>query len=229
MKRALLFIFFALKTSFLCFSEEIPIFLAADNNYAPYVATTMASILKNTKSFINFYVLSDGISDENKQKIANEKKYFTNFSLKFIDLNQDKLKNLEQTNMGNISKSTYSRLFIPELDVSKNISKAIYLDVDIIVKKDISLLYNENLDQYIVGTVSDDVYFEKKLILPLKDIFSIKKKEYNFLKNITSPKHIYFNAGMLLINMDKWRKEKITQKAIETVIKIKDKDLLLKK
>ena len=38
---------------------NIPIFLSSDNNYAPFVATTIASICDNTKSFCDFYVLDD--------------------------------------------------------------------------------------------------------------------------------------------------------------------------
>ena len=37
--------------------KHIPVFFVADDNYAPFVATTMASVLKNTKSFIEFYVI----------------------------------------------------------------------------------------------------------------------------------------------------------------------------
>ena len=41
--------------------SNIPIFLSSDDNYAPFVATTIASICDNTKSFCEFYVLDGGI------------------------------------------------------------------------------------------------------------------------------------------------------------------------
>lgn len=40
----------------------IPVFFASDDGYAPYTATAMASVLKNTKSCVDFYVLSNNIS-----------------------------------------------------------------------------------------------------------------------------------------------------------------------
>ena len=49
--------------------NKIPIFLASDNNYAPFVATTIASICDNTKSFCDVYVLDGGITKENQSKI----------------------------------------------------------------------------------------------------------------------------------------------------------------
>ena len=137
--------------------EHIPVFFAADNNYAPYVAVTMASVLKNTNHFINFYILDDNISEENKAKIANEKSFLKIFSLKFVKVNSNKLQQIARKNRINshITKVVYARIFIPELDVAKKISKGIYLDADIICLGDISKLYNQNLDGKIIGTVTD--------------------------------------------------------------------------
>ena len=47
----------------------IPIFLSSDNNYAPYIATTIASICDNTAAFCEFYILDGGIKTDNKTKI----------------------------------------------------------------------------------------------------------------------------------------------------------------
>ncbi len=66
-------------------------FLSSDNNYTPFVATTMASILDNTKSFIEFYVLDGGISEENQEKIRSLKNQFSNFSIEFLKINIDKV------------------------------------------------------------------------------------------------------------------------------------------
>ena len=49
--------------------NNIPIFLSSDNNYAPFVATTIASICDNTKSFCEFYILDGGITQEIKSTI----------------------------------------------------------------------------------------------------------------------------------------------------------------
>ena len=177
-------------------------FLAADDNYAPYVATTMASILKNTKSHIDFYVLSDGITAKNKAKIANERKWFKNFSLKFVDLDSDELQELFKER-GHITRAAYARLFIPELDVSKNIKKAIYFDDDMIITKDIKKLYEEDLNDKIVGTV------EGKF-----DCNRYGKGYGRFYKHFdVSQDHVYFNSGMLLMDFDKWRQENITAKS----------------
>lgn len=207
--------------------KHIPVFLIADNNYAPFVATTMASILKNTKSFIEFYVVSDGISDKNKQKIANEKKWFRNFSLNFIEIDEKLISQLSKLNNNNMNKNSwskivYAKLFIPELNVSKKIKKAIYLDSDMIVKKDIKSLYDIDLGNYIIGAVSEDFVYNGG-----KKYESIyvrhRRKEIDLIKKFHNNKQCnYFNSGVILFDMEKWRKEKITEKAFKMASIIKN-------
>ncbi len=204
--------------------KHIPVFLIADNNYAPFVATTMASILKNTKSFIEFYVINNGISEKNKQKIANEKKWFKNFSLIFVNIDNKLLNKLNEKNAQKSiwPKIVYAKFFIPEFDVSKKIKKAIYLDCDIIVKKDIKSLYDIDLENYIIGAVTEDLIYNNK-IYKLEHYNSYRKKEIKNIKKITNNKqHIYFNSGVMLIDMEKWRKEKITEKAVKIASIIKN-------
>jgi lipopolysaccharide biosynthesis glycosyltransferase len=204
--------------------KHIPVFLIADNNYAPFVATTMASILKNTKSFIEFYVINNGISEKNKQKIANEKKWFKNFSLNFVNIDNELLNKLNEKNAQKSiwPKIVYAKFFIPEFDVSKKIKKAIYLDCDIIVKKDIKSLYDIDLENYIIGAVTEDLIYNNK-IYKLEHYNSYRKKEIENIKKITNNKqHIYFNSGVMLIDMEKWRKEKITEKAVKMASIIKN-------
>ena len=61
--------------------KKISIFLASNNNYAPYLCVTMYSILCNTKSFIDFYILEDNIDEKYKSKIEKSLKRFRDFSI----------------------------------------------------------------------------------------------------------------------------------------------------
>ena len=198
--------------------SNIPIFLSSDNNYAPFVATTMASILSNTNSFIEFYILDGGITTENVEKIQSLKSNFSNFSIEFIKIYYEKyLKNFKE--IGHWNKSVYARFLIP--DLKTQINKAIYLDVDIIVTGDITNLYNEDLEDYALGAVweqwaEDGINKQHKIRMRLSD------------------KHKYFNTGVLLINSNKWREENI-QKHLSDIsnkfndrIKMVDQDILNK-
>jgi lipopolysaccharide biosynthesis glycosyltransferase len=187
----------------------IPIFLASDGNYAPYVATTIVSICYNTKSFINFYVLDGGINDFNKKQIEALKEKFKNFSIEFIKINIDEIFSDKNTSLvkSYLSKFAYARLLIPNL--KPNIDRCLYLDVDIVVLGDIKELYEQELydsqnpeKKYIIGAVhevGDD---------------SIKKiqEKKNQVLNMS---HKYFNDGVLLIDCKEWRKNDVLDKILE--------------
>ncbi len=170
-------------------SKSIPIFLSSDNNYAPFVATTIASICNNTSSLCNFYILDGGISSENRNKIIALKSLFRNLSIEFIKID---INNIFKDVIAKsyITLSAFNRLLIPQL-VPK-ITKAIYLDVDIIAFGDIKTLYQEDLQDYIIGAVPDQ---------GAPELLAYTKKQIDI-----NEKSIYFNSGVLLIDCPKWRK-----------------------
>ena len=169
-------------------SKSIPIFLSSDNNYAPFVATTIASICNNTSSLCNFYILDGGISSENRNKIIALKSLFRNLSIEFIKID---INNIFKDVIAKsyITLSAFNRLLIPQL-VPK-ITKAIYLDVDIIAFGDIKTLYQEDLQDYIIGAVPDQ---------GAPELLAYTKKQIDI-----NEKSIYFNSGVLLIDCRKWR------------------------
>lgn len=189
----------------------IPIFLSSDDKYAPFVATTMASICANTKSFIEFYVLDDRISNKNKSKIKKTSRFFKNFSVEFISVNTDShFGHLKD--MPHISRTMYSRFLIPEL--GHNINKAIYSDIDVAFTADISELYQTDLKGYSLAAVTSynlhAINHYQKAAARLK------------LKNFDS----IFNSGLLLIDCNKWRNLGITEKLVELAEKLESEGRL---
>ena len=85
----------------------------------------------------------------------------------------------------------YYRFSIPWITKKK---KAIYLDSDLLIRKDIKNLFDIDLEEYCYAAVVDGSANEKH-ILP------------NLEGNITIEKGNYYNSGVLLLNCDKIRKE----------------------
>ena len=172
--------------------QIIPIFFASDNNYAPYLAVTLSSLLANASSeyFYKIHILTSNISEDNKQKINKLNK--ENSSIEFISL----AKQLEQIKdkfhlRDYYSLETYYRFFIA--DMFPEYDKVIYLDCDLIVLGDISDFYYTNISNYLLGAVQDQVfamykpfdeYAEKALGLKVRNVF---------------------NAGVLLMNTKLFR------------------------
>ena len=66
--------------------EEIPIFTATDDNYVPFLAVTLQSLLENASKDYNYAIkiLNTGINEDNVSKI---KKYESeNVSIEFVDM-----------------------------------------------------------------------------------------------------------------------------------------------
>jgi lipopolysaccharide biosynthesis glycosyltransferase len=185
-------------------TPNISVFIAADNNYACLLVVALYSILRNTKSHIDFYILDGGISAENKVKIETLKSDFSHFSLEFIAIDVDAHFRDFKTTEG-ITLSMYSRLLIPQL--KPEIGKAIYLDADIIAMGDVAELLNESLDDYHLGAVwatsVDDVQHNRRLGI--------------------SNNHKYFNSGVLLINCKKWRENYIVEELFLLESKVRNK------
>lgn len=188
--------------------KEIPIFFASDDNYVPFLAVSIKSLLDNASKFYfyNIHVLTEGISEENKKRLKN---YETqNSKINFIELSTyiTKIKDRLTTTLRDYyTESIFYRIFIASL--CPHYKKAIYLDCDIVVLGDISQFYNINIDNHILGAVTDDV-------ISGNEDFRI------YAKYAVGVDHTqYFNSGVLLMNLEEYRNQKIQERFVYLLIK----------
>ena len=199
----------------------INICMSCDDNYAVYLATSIQSILFNSKKneIINFYILDGGISEKNKRFIYNIiNKYNSNIQFCNIDTNKydkwfNKLKEInEEKYFINYSPAVFYRISIPS--ILKEIDKILYIDVDTIITSSLYELYNINIDDYYIAAVKD---YGGELVDKIK-------------KNLNL--HEYFNSGILLINNKKFIKNKLENEMINFFYKnfskiiVVDQDIL---
>lgn len=186
--------------------DHIPVFFEGCDDLIDILATSMASICYNTKSFIDFYILDCGIHEFNKKQLLSMKEIFHNFSIEFIPIDLSRFKELKGYTEKNFI-DCYSRLLIPEL--KKELKKAIYLDSDTISLKDIKEFWNENLDNKSLGVIPDLGYR-----IPVKKRFVEKLKG--------NPNQLYISGGVWIVNCEKWRKNKVTEALIKLAYEKKD-------
>lgn len=180
----------------------IPIFFATDDNYAPFLVVCLKSLLANcSKEYdYKFYVLTTNLA----QKYQDDLKAVVGDSatIEFVSLKNelDKLQGMFHLR-DYYSKETYYRFFIP--DLFPQYEKVLYLDCDTIILGDIAELYNTDISDYYVAAAPEEVmatikvfgdYVEKALGVPVEE---------------------YFNAGILLINTKKFRKNQIAEKFVD--------------
>lgn len=181
-----------------------------DNSYViqTAVALTSLKINKNTSTKYINYLICSNISQENKKCINKIKR--SDFDIQFIDVANEKFNAIDDTDKKYLA-ATNTALFKFELpNLLKHLDKVIYLDGDVIFKKDLIDLYSMDLgDDVYVAACPDlpQVLYEK----PIFDTGNGKK---------------YFNSGVMLLNLKKMRQEKTSELLFETKLKQKDDKLM---
>ncbi|OCK50582.1 glycosyl transferase [Chryseobacterium sp. CBo1] len=203
----------------------LPIVFTCDDFYFKYTSVVIASLLvnqnKNCQYEIN--IISEFISDENKALAEKQISKFSNFSIKFIILEDfDAGKFYLNSYM---TVSTYYRFYIPQL--FKNYERILYLDSDLIVDADISELAVMDFDDKL-AICSPSPFIVDKVKAGNDEVFT---REY-FQEYLKMPDPtLYFNAGVMLYNLKKMHEIEITEKffnAIEEIKKplLQDQDIL---
>ena len=183
---------------------------ASDENYVSFLKISLNSLLEhNINEFkkINIFILDDGISDKSKKSIEKLALEYSE-SITFIKTKQLEKMNITilglERNLNKTSFTTYSRLFISTL-LPTDIDKVLYLDCDSLIVNSIKELWNLDISNYYCGAVFDGINTS------VKERLGFEKDEN------------YFNAGVLLINLKKWRENNVEEKFIEFMINNQNK------
>ncbi|MDD4353625.1 MAG: glycosyltransferase family 8 protein [Candidatus Nanoarchaeia archaeon] len=183
--------------------DTINILVSSNDNFIVFLTVMLKSLFMHhkTKEKIRVFIMDSGISKKNKGLMAESLKEY-NADFIFINIAPNLIYDLKQFNVA------YYRLIMDKI-IPINIKKIIYLDCDLLISKDISKLWKINIGKNIIGAVND--FFIKKI----KDGI-INFKDFNL-----DPKKEYFNTGLMLINMNSWRKNKIGDKCIQITLENK--------
>ncbi len=191
---------------------EIPIFFSTDENYIPYLDVAISSLIANASTDYSYriIVLNTGLKGESIAKVKlNE---CPGFVIDFIDISKQ-IENIKSyfKNVYHFSIVTYYRLFIASL--FPQYDKIVYLDCDLIVLGDISKLYNTPIGENILGAVPD------QYVCNTEEFRTYAEKAIGVDPNT------YFNAGVLIISLEQFRKNDIENKFINLISEY-DFDLL---
>ena len=172
--------------------NKINIVFASDNNYAQHTAVAMASVLVNTKvpQKIQFYLIDDEIQQENKEKIIKTVQNLGG-NIEFIKIKNSKLEDCYVS--GELSRASYFRLDIANI-LDESIEKIIYLDCDLLVYDDIEKMWQLDMGGKPVAATCD---------LGIMASARVRKQKNKFIGlPFDAP---YFNAGVLIMDLKKWR------------------------
>ena len=187
----------------------IPVFFAVDDGYIPFLGIALKSLIDNASDENKYQIkiLYTNVSSENIRRIKKYEK--ENINIEFVDLNKQLEDIKEKLYTRNyFSNTTYYRLFIPEL--YPEYKKAIYIDSDTICLTDIANLYNIDMENNLIAGVPDGA-------IQAIDVF----KDYVESGVGVSDYNNYFNAGIIVMNLEELRKYKFQDKFIYMLGKVR--------
>lgn len=179
--------------------DVINLALAFDEGYVtPFYVLLTSLFANNKKSSIAIHIIATGISEANKNAVeafvaaSGASSAFYDVSGKGIE--QFVLPDHEENYL---SVAIYYRLFFPFL-VSKKIKKLLYIDVDTLVVGDLGEMFHLDTQGCAAAAVTDTD-------MPVRVDLGIGSAAD------------YFNSGVLLIDIAQWKRQRITERALEII------------
>ncbi len=174
--------------------HPLEIVCGLDSGYAPHLAVMLTSLVaSNPDATILCHVLCDGIDEPLRQRVAA---CCPSITMKWYAVENHRV--LEFAPLLQISRATYLRMIMLEV-LSPAIKRILYLDVDLIINGDVLPLWNMDLGNKICAAVTDPGVNAAE--------FAVK---YSLL-----PSDNYFNAGVLLLDLEKLRSQPYMQRGID--------------
>ena len=193
-------------------ASEIPVFFSTDDRYLPFLDVAIASLIDHAspKYHYRLIILNTGLSADGMEKILRRRR--EGIAIELVDISRE-VETIQASfkDVYHFSVVTYYRLFIASL--FPQYQKIVYLDSDLVVLGDVAELYHTDLqgailaaapEQYVRNTPEFRLYAEKAL-------------------NVNPDG--YVNAGVLVIDLEQFRRHRIEEKFVELITRY-DFDLL---
>lgn len=170
---------------------------ASNDNYVRHLAVSMYSLMDHNQvaENIRVFILSVDIRRENQEKLSRIAQQFAR-ELVFIPMGNIKEKFPYAIETGGFDISTMSRLFVGSL-LPADVRRVLYLDCDTVVLSSLKRLWQVDLQGNIMGAVLEPTIYSS-----LKPTLGLRENDP------------YFNAGVLLIDLESWRKNHIEEQLL---------------
>lgn len=167
--------------------------------YSELAATSIASLLENNKDAIeiSIFIIDIGINPEHKQNLLDLAASYGR-NLEFLEnLNVENIVNTKMK-VGRWHISTFSRLFLLHV-LPERISKVIYIDCDTIIRHSLKEVWEIDMDGAWCMSADDcrGKMYRKEIGIPVDSI--------------------YTNNGLMIIDLDAWRKNNVEDKFIDFI------------
>lgn len=184
-------------------TATVHILMCGDAGYFQHIAACLISLLDHNSGItlkVTVLVTKSGLAEDTKlrKSLAD----YANVTLKIVQFNPPSLANLPLAT-GAYPAEIYARFWVADY-FDDDVERVLYLDGDMVIVGSIIPLIEVNLGENILGAVQ--------------------------IPGSTSPSRLgydpifgYFNSGVLVINLKKWRTDNVKELLIKTAYEISDK------
>ena len=172
--------------------------MACSKDWYKYLVIDIFALLNNSENVKKIYLFVETVNIEDIPYLNNLIQDY-NIEIVLIDSNQliaEKIHNDSTNNDTFFTKFSFIKLM---LSSTVEEDKVLYIDTDAIVKKDISSIWNYNLDNYYLAAVKD---------------YGIYKRGSDQILNVIDT---YINSGFILFNLKELRNDNIEQKLLDLI------------
>ena len=164
--------------------------------YVPYITVTIKSIAENNRyGKVSIHILTDSMTSKNRERLKETVEGYDNMLLHVYEVDDTLLRDLYA---GNFTIYTWYRILIPMV-LPTTIDRVLYLDADTLVTADLGELFMIDMNgKAIAASIDIQSWFGNPFLRCGYD----------------SSKH-YVCAGVLMMNIDYWRKYNLADKMIE--------------
>lgn len=180
------------------FNQYNNVVLCSDKNVVRGLGVTIASVARHNQNCA-FHIFFNGelTQDDTERFYVLASRYKQPIYMYWID--DTLLQGMYSTQY--ISITAYYRFLVPYVLEKFNIRKCLYLDTDILCLQNLQELFHKNLENkiaYVINNSSKSIEWWKKHCL-----------------KIGMKKNLYFNSGVMLLNIDKYVNQDIGWKAVK--------------
>jgi lipopolysaccharide biosynthesis glycosyltransferase len=185
-------------TSARAYYRRMLLLFCTDETYARPLAVALHSTLARVRDKASAVIVLDRVSDRSRQRL--QRSIPAEVEVSFVDARDLEMGDLKGDR--HITAATYLRLFADQV-MPPEADRVLFLDADVLALADVAPLYRTDMRGNAVAAVRDMV---------------IADSDHPYSGSLTTGHHAsYFNAGVLLIDLARWRANDIGDKLREYV------------
>ncbi len=206
--------------------EPIVLVSGCDDAYAMPLAVTIRSAIDHLADDrrLQIYILDGGISESSQQRLVQSWQD-PRVDVEWIAVSTGDLAGLPISH--HVTNSTYLRLAIAEY-LPAVVERAIYLDADMLVCRDLGLLWDEPQGDALTLAVQDYAapYLDASRSLAnyadAHPFLAATHPVANFRELGLAEDAEYFNGGLLVIDVKRWRQERLVNEFLQCLSNHRD-------